>query len=95
MTLTPLYDRVLVERIEADQKTAGGLYIPDAAREKPQMGVVKAVGPGYRENGLFQPMQAAPGNKVLFGKYSGQEVTVDDQTFLILREEEILAIVNE
>jgi chaperonin GroES len=95
MTLTPLYDRVLVERIEAETKTAGGLYIPDAAKEKPQMGVVKAAGQGrLNTNGELQAMIVQPGQKVLFGKYSGQEITVDDETFLILREDEILAIVS-
>ena len=94
MNIRPLYDRILVRRVKEEEKTAGGLYIPDTAKEKPQQGEVIAVGPGRTEDGKRVPMEVKAGDKVLYGKYSGTEVTIDGDQFLILRESDILAIVN-
>lgn len=96
MAIKPLYDRVLVQRIESEAKTASGLYIPDSAKEKPLEGIVRAVGKGKKNDaGEFIAMQVAEGDKVLFGKYSGTEVAINGEDHLILREEEILAIITE
>ncbi|MCS6873122.1 MAG: co-chaperone GroES [Pyrinomonadaceae bacterium] len=94
--IKPLHDRVLVKRIEeAVEKTAGGIYIPDTAKEKPQEGEVIAVGAGrYKEDGTRQPLDVKEGDRVLFGKYSGSEIKIDGEEFLIMREDEILGIIE-
>lgn len=94
--IQPLADRVVVRALEEGEQMRGGLYIPDTAKEKPQEGEVVAVGPGkLSDDGVRVPMEVATGNKVLYGKYSGTEVTVDGDQYLILRESDILAIVND
>jgi chaperonin GroES len=92
--VAPLNDRVVVKATEETEQMRGGLYIPDTAKEKPQQGEVIAVGPGRTEDGKRVPMEVKAGDKVLYGKYSGTEVTIDGQQLLILRESDILAIVN-
>ena len=94
--IQPLADRVVVMALEEAEQTRGGLYIPDtASKEKPQQGKVIAVGPGkLHKDGGRSPMDVQAGDRVLYGKYTGTEVTVDDEEFLILRENDILAIVN-
>ena len=93
MAFTPLHDRVLVRRIESDEKTAGGLIIPDSAKEKPAEGEVVSVGGGARkENGDLIPMDVKAGDKVLFGKWSGTEVTIDGEELLIMKESDILGL---
>ena len=95
MAFRPLHDRVLVRRIEEDEKTAGGIIIPDTAKEKPQQGEVVAVGSGARnENGDITPMDVKAGDKILFGKWSGSEVKVDGEELLIMKESDILGIVD-
>lgn len=95
MKFRPLYDRVLVKRVSAEQKTAGGLIIPDSAKEKPQEALVVAVGNGRAvEGGGVRPMSVAVGDKVLFGKYTGDEIKLDGEEMLILREEDILAVLS-
>lgn len=89
MNIKPLADRVLVEPKEAETKTAGGLYIPDNAKEKPQEGVVLAVGAGKKD----EPMEVKAGDRVLYGKYAGTEVNVDGKTYMIMRQSDILAII--
>ena len=90
----PLHDRVVVKRIDAEEKTKGGIIIPDTAKEKPQEGEVVAVGPGARdENGKLQPLDVKAGDRVLFGKWSGTEVKIDSQDLLILKEADILGII--
>ncbi len=89
--ITPLNDRVVVSRLDVEDVTKGGLYIPETGKEKPQEGLVIAVGTGKLINNVFVPLDVKFGDKVLFGKYSGTEVTVDDVDLLILREDEILA----
>lgn len=91
VNLTPLHDRVIVKRIEEKESVKGGIIIPDSAKEKPMEGEVLAVGPGRREKGELFPLDVKVGDRVLFGKYSGTEIKVEDQEVLILREEEILA----
>src|ERR1700687_6207569 len=91
VNLTPLHDRVVVKRIEEKESVKGGIIIPDTAKEKQQEGEVIAVGSGKREKGEILPLDATHGDRVLFVKYSGTEITIDDQELLILREEEILA----
>jgi chaperonin GroES len=92
MSISPLYDRVLVSRIEESEETIGGIVIPDTAKEKPQQGEVIAVGSGkILDNGERQAPDVSVGDKVLFGKFAGTEVKHDDEEFLILREEDILA----
>ena len=86
--IKPLADRVLVEPKEAETKTASGIYIPDTVKEKPQQGKVLATGPGLKD----QPMEVKTGDTVLFGKYSGTEITLDDKTYLIVKQSDILAI---
>ena len=94
--IQPLADRVVVRALEEGEQMRGGLYIPDTAKEKPQEGEVVAVGPGkLSDDGKRVPVEVAAGNKVLYGKYSGTEVTVDGDQYLILRESDILAIVND
>ena len=95
MKFRPLHDRVVVERITADQKTAGGIIIPDSAQEKPQQGKIIAVGPGGRdENGKLIPIDVKPGDLVLFGKWSGTEVKVNGEDLLIMKESDILGIIG-
>jgi chaperonin GroES len=91
VNLTPLHDRVVVRRIEEKESVKGGIIIPDSAKEKQQEGEVIAVGAGKREKGERIPLDVKPGDRVLFGKYSGTEIKIDDEDLLILREEEILA----
>jgi chaperonin GroES len=94
MNLKPLADRVIVKPLEAEEKTKGGIIIPDNAKEKPQKGEVIAVGPGkIADNGQKITMELKKGDKVLYGKYSGSEVTVDGNDLLIMRESDILAII--
>ena len=96
MKLRPLHDRVVVRRIEGEEKTKGGIIIPDTAKEKPQEGEVVAVGPGGRdEAGKLIPIDVKPGNRVLFGKWSGTEVKIDGEELLIMKESDIMAIIEE
>ncbi|MFN0097906.1 MAG: co-chaperone GroES [Gemmatimonadaceae bacterium] len=92
--VAPLADRVVVKALEETEQMRGGLYIPDTAKEKPQQGEVIAVGPGRTEDGKRVPMEVKAGDKVLYGKYSGTEVTIEGEQLLILRESDILAIVS-
>src|SRR5262245_35935927 len=93
--IRPLHDRVIVKRIEEKEQIRGGIVIPDTAKEKPQEGEVIAVGAGKKlESGERQPVDVKEGDRVLFGKYSGTEIKIDDQEVLILREEEILAVLE-
>jgi len=94
--IKPLHDRVIIRRIEdSTDKTAGGLFIPDTAKEKPQEGEVIAAGEGkYKEDGTRQPLDVKAGDRVLFGKYSGSEIKLDNEEFVIMREDEILGIIN-
>lgn len=94
--IKPLHDRVILRRIEDNvNQTAGGLFIPDTAKEKPQEGEVIAAGDGkYKEDGTRQPLDVKAGDRVLFGKYSGSEIKLDGEEFLIMREDEILGIIN-
>ncbi|MEQ8815483.1 MAG: co-chaperone GroES [Thalassobaculum sp.] len=95
MKFRPLHDRVVVRRIEADQKTAGGIIIPDTAKEKPQEGEVLAVGPGARdESGKLQALDVKAGDRVLFGKWSGTEVKIDGQDLLIMKESDIMGVLE-
>ena len=91
MKFRPLHDRVVVKRIDAEEKTAGGIIIPDTAKEKPQEGEVIAVGNGRREKGELIPLDVKAGDRVLFGKYSGNDIKIDDEEYMILKEDEILA----
>lgn len=96
MKLRPLGDRVIVKPLEVEEKTKGGIILPDTAKEKPMQGEVIAVGPGKRsENGELQPMDVKVGDRVLYGKYSGTEVKIDDVEYLILRENDILAVIEK
>jgi chaperonin GroES len=92
--LAPLADRVVIKALEETETMRGGLYIPDTAKEKPQQGEVIAVGPGRFEKDKRVPMDVKVGDKVLYGKYSGTEVTLDGEQYLILRESDVLAIVS-
>ena len=95
VVLKPLEDRIVVRPLEAEQTTASGLVIPDTAKEKPQEGEVIAVGPGTRdESGKLIPLDLKAGDRILFGKYSGSEVKIDGDEYLILREDEILAVLE-
>jgi chaperonin GroES len=96
MNIRPLYDRIVVKRIEAqDEKTAGGLIIPDSAKEKPQEGEVVAVGKGKRlEDGKVISLDVQVGDRILFGKYSGSEIKLDGNEFLIMREDEVLGVLS-
>jgi chaperonin GroES len=95
MKIRPLQDRVLVKRIEEEEKTKGGIIIPDTAKEKPQMGQVMAVGGGKKtEDGKVVPLDVKKGNKVLFSKYAGTEVKIEGEELLIMREEDILGIIE-
>jgi chaperonin GroES len=91
--IRPLHDRVLVKRLDEQEQMRGGIIIPDTAKEKPQQGEVIAAGEGkFREDGTRQPLDVKPGDRVLFGKYSGSEVKIDDEEYLIMREDEILGV---
>ena len=95
MKFRPLHDRVVVRRIEEDERTKGGIIIPDTAKEKPQQGEVVAVGPGARdEKGVVQPLDVKAGDRVLFGKWSGSEVKIDDEELLIMKESDILGVLE-
>ena len=96
MNIRPLYDRIVVKRLEAgDEKTASGLIIPDSAKEKPQQGKVVGVGAGKADkDGKRIPLDVTNGDTILFGKYSGQEVRVDGEDYLIMREDEVLAVIE-
>lgn len=95
MSFRPLHDRVLVRRLESDAKTAGGIIIPETAKEKPQEGTVLAVGAGTRdENGKLQPLDVKAGDTILFGKWSGTEVKLDGEDLIIMKESDILGIID-
>jgi chaperonin GroES len=91
VNITPLHDRVLVRRLEEKESVKGGIIIPDTAKEKPQEGEVIAVGNGRREKGELIPLDVKAGDRVLFGKYSGNDIKIDDEEYMILKEDEILA----
>jgi len=94
--ITPLHDRVIVRRIEEGEQVRGGIIIPDTAKEKPQEGEVVAAGEGkYKDDGTRQSLDVKPGDRVLFGKYSGSEIKIDGEEYLIMREDEVLAVVDE
>jgi chaperonin GroES len=94
MAFRPLHDRVLVRRIEADEKTAGGIIIPDTAKEKPQEGEIVSVGTGAKaEDGKVTPLDVKAGDKILFGKWSGTEVKVDGEELLIMKESDIMGVI--
>jgi len=95
MKLRPLQDRILVKRLEEESKTAGGIFIPDTAKEKPQKGEIFAVGKGKKtEEGKVIPLDVKVGDKVLFGKYAGTEIKVENQEYLIMREDDILGVIE-
>jgi chaperonin GroES len=96
MKLKPLHDRVLVKRIESEEKTKSGIIIPDSAKEKPQEGEVIAVGPGMRqENGTLTPLDVQKGDRILFGKWSGTEIKLDGQDYLVMKETDIVGILEK
>jgi chaperonin GroES len=96
MTFRPLHDRVVIRRIEAEEKTAGGIIIPDTAKEKPQEGEVIAVGPGARDDsGKLVVLDVKAGDRVLFGKWSGSEVRIDGEDLLIMKESDIMGVVEK
>ncbi len=96
MKLRPLHDRILVERVEEDAQVKGGIIIPDSAKEKPQQGNVIAVGNGKRqEDGSIAPLDVKAGDRILFAKYAGTEVKIDNNDYLIFREDEVLAILED
>ena len=96
MAFRPLHDRVVVRRVEAEEKTAGGIIIPDTAKEKPMEGEVVAVGPGARgEDGKIQPLDVKSGDRVLFGKWSGTEVKLDNEDLIIMKESDIMGIIEQ
>jgi chaperonin GroES len=95
MAFRPLHDRVVVKRLEGEEKTKGGIIIPDSAKEKPQEGKIVAVGPGARdESGKLVPLDVKAGDRILFGKWSGTEVKVDGNDLLIMKESDVLGIVE-
>ena len=96
MKIKPLQDRIVIKRIEEEEKTKGGIIIPDSAKEKPQEGRVVAIGDGKMlESGQKAPLTVKPGDKILFGKYSGTEIKIDGEEHLIMREDDVLAIVED
>ena len=96
MKFRPLHDRVVVRRLESEERTKGGIIIPDTAKEKPQEGEVVAVGPGARdENGQIQPLDVKAGDRILFGKWSGTEVKLDGEEYLIMKESDIMGIIEQ
>jgi len=95
MKFRPLHDRVLVKRIEGDEKSSGGIIIPDSAQEKPSEGEVLAVGPGARgDDGKIHPLDVKTGNKILFGKWSGSEIKIDGEDIIIMKESDIMGIIQ-
>jgi chaperonin GroES len=96
MNIRPLYDRIVVKRLENNEdKTAGGLFIPDSAKEKPQEGEVVAVGQGKRgDDGKVMPLDVKAGDRILFGKYSGSDIKMDGNEYLIMREDEVLGVID-
>ena len=95
MKFRPLHDRVVVRRIESDERTAGGIIVPDTAKEKPQEGEVIAVGPGARdESGKLIPLDLKAGDRILFGKWSGTEVKIDGQDYLIMKESDVMGVIE-
>ncbi len=95
MSFRPLHDRVLVRRIEEEEKTAGGIIIPDTAKEKPMEGEILAVGPGARnEQGSLTPLDVKKGDRILFGKWSGTEVTMDGEELIIMKESDVMGIIE-
>jgi chaperonin GroES len=96
MKIRPLYDRIVVKRIEDEtEKTAGGLFIPDSAKEKPQQGEVIAVGQGKRsDDGKLMPLDVKAGDRILFGKYSGSDIKMDGEEYMIMREDEVLGVLE-
>jgi chaperonin GroES len=95
MTFRPLHDRILVRRIEAEEKTAGGIIIPDTAKEKPQEGEVIAVGPGARdESGKLTPLDVKVGDRILFGKWSGTEIKLNSEDLLIMKESDVMGVIE-
>jgi chaperonin GroES len=96
MTFRPLHDRILVRRIDADEKTAGGIIIPDTAKEKPQEGEVIAVGPGARdEAGKLIPLDVKVGDRILFGKWSGTEIKLEREGLLIMKESDVMGVIED
>ena len=96
MNLRPLHDRILIERVEEKEQKKGGIIIPDSAKEKPQEGRVVAVGNGKRlEDGTTVPLDVKAGDRILFGKYAGSEIKVEENEYLILREDEVLAVIED
>jgi len=96
MNIRPLHDRIIVERLEEETMTSGGLYIPDSAKEKPQQGLVAAVGKGkVTEDGKLLPLDVKVGDKILFGKYSGTEIKVEGKEYLMMREDDVLGVVEK
>ncbi|CAN7702986.1 co-chaperone GroES [Mesorhizobium amorphae] len=96
MTFRPLHDRILVRRIEAEEKTAGGIIIPDTAKEKPQEGEVIAVGPGARdESGKLTPLDVKVGDRILFGKWSGTEIKLNGEDLLIMKESDVMGVIEQ
>ena len=95
MNIKPLYDRVIVQRSDAETKTAAGIIIPDSAKEKPQQGQIVAVGSGvHKEDGSVVPLEVKVGDRVLFGKYSGTEIKIEGEEYLMMKEEDIMGIVQ-
>ena len=95
MKVRPLHDRIIVQRLEEGEQTVGGIIIPDTAKEKPQRGTVFAVGAGkVKEDGTRQPLDVKDGDTILFGKYSGQDIKVDGEEYLIMREDDVLAVTD-
>jgi chaperonin GroES len=94
LKIQPLADRVVVRPLKEAEAMRGGLYIPDTAKEKPQQGEILAVGPGHFEKGARVPMELKQGQRILYGKYSGSEVTLDDQEVLIIKESDVLAVIG-
>ncbi|WP_193174162.1 co-chaperone GroES [Oricola nitratireducens] len=95
MKFRPLHDRILVRRIEAEEKTAGGIIIPDTAKEKPSEGEVIAAGPGARDDkGVVQPLDVEAGDRILFGKWSGTEIRLDGEDYLIMKESDVMGVIE-
>jgi chaperonin GroES len=95
VNINPLYDRVVIKRLDEEQTSAGGIVIPDTAKEKPARGLVMAVGSGKAlDNGNIRPLMVKPGDTVLFGKYSGTEVKISNQEYLVMREDDIMGIIQ-
>jgi chaperonin GroES len=96
MTFRPLHDRILVRRIEAGEKTAGGIIIPDTAKEKPQEGEVVAIGPGARDDsGKLTPLDVKEGDRILFGKWSGTEIKLNGEDLLIMKESDVMGVIDD